>query len=171
MNAQLLAERLIAGPSAGDILAGADTTAFRDLIGNAKARQLFDYWCRLLRAHGLAMKAEFDPLEVPRLLPRIYIEEWDPVEGQSRMRLMGETLKAQWNEDVTGLRTDDYVRGDVNALWKRSDQVVYFEQRVVLLAYNMEYLNRDHCTLIDLTLPMDDRQGRKFAIGYIWEYR
>lgn len=169
MNTQLLAEGLIAGPSVREILEGADTTAFRNLIGNDKARQLFDYWCRLLRDHGLAMKAEFDPLEVPRLLPSIYIEEWDPAERQSRMRLMGEDLKAQWDEDVIGLRTDDYVKGDVNALWKRSDQVVYFEQRTALLAYNMEYLDRDHCTLIDLTLPMDDRRGRKFAIGYIWQ--
>lgn len=168
MNAQLLAEGLITGPSVGEILAGADTTDFQRLIDSDKGRQLFDYWYRLLHEHGLAMKAAFDPLEVPRLLPSIYIEEWDPAVRQSRMRLMGEDLKAQWNEDVIGLRTDDYVKGDVNALWKRSDQVVYFEQRAALLAYNMEYLDRDHCTLIDLTLPMDDRQGGKFAIGYIW---
>jgi hypothetical protein len=169
MNTELLTQGLIAGPTVDDVIAGADTSDFRELIGHDKARRLFDYWCRLLREHGLQMKPAFDPLEVPALLPSIYIEEWDAEAGQSRMRLMGEELKAQWNEDVIGLRIDDYVRGDVNALWKRSDQVVYFDGRAALLAYNMEYQDREHCTLIDLTLPMNDSKGNKFAIGYIWE--
>ncbi len=142
---------------------------FQKLIGNANARRLFDYWSRLLKEHGLAMKQAFDPTEVPALLSNIYIEEWDPAERQSRMRLMGEGLKAKWNEDVVGQRTDDHVKGEANALWKRSDQVVYFEQRPTVLAYDMAYKNRRHCTLIDLALPMEDRQANKFAIGYIWE--
>jgi hypothetical protein len=169
MNSELFAQGLIAGPSTAEILAGTDTTEFRSLIGNAKARQLFDYWVRLLRERGLAMKQDFDPVEVPSLLSNIYIEEWDPEERQSRMRLMGEGLKAQWDADVIGLRTDDYISGNVNALWKRSDQVVYFDQRVAVLAYDMEYQDRPHCTLVDLALPMEDRHGNKFAIGYIWQ--
>ncbi|MEO3428357.1 PAS domain-containing protein [Pelagibius sp. CAU 1746] len=169
MNSDLLAPGLIPGPSVEDILAGADTTEFRRLVGNDSALQLFNYWSRLLREHGLAMKQQFDPLEVPALLSNIYIEEWDPEERQSRMRLMGEDLKAVWNEDVIGLRTDDFVRGDVNALWKQSDRIVYFENRTAILAYNMEYLDRPHCVLRDLTLPMQDHQGNRFAIGYIWQ--
>lgn len=169
MNSELLAQRLILGPSVDEILADADTADFRRLLDNDNALRLFDYWCRLLRHHGLALKPAFDPLEVPALLPSIYIEEWDPVERQSRMRLMGEDLKEQWDEGVIGLRTDDYVKGDVNALWKRSDQVVYFDRRTALLAYNMEYQDRAHCTLTDLTLPMNDGEGNKFAIGYIWK--
>ncbi len=169
MNSELLAQGLVPGPSVDELLAGGDTTGFRSLIGNDNARQLFDYWCRLLREHGLAMKPAFDPLEVPALLPSIYIEEWDPQAQQSRMRLMGEDLKAQWDEEVIGLRTDDYVKGDVNTLWKHSDQMVYFDRRTAILAYSMEYQDRAHCTLVDLTLPMNDGEGNKFAIGYIWE--
>ncbi|WP_193367290.1 PAS domain-containing protein [Pelagibius marinus] len=169
MNTEILARGLIPGPSVDEILADTDTSHFRSLIDNDKALQLFEYWCRLLHYHGLALKPAFDPLEVPALLPSIYIEEWDPEAQQSRMRLMGEDLKARWDEEVIGLRTDDYVKGDVNALWKRSDQVVYFEKRTAILAYSMEYLDRAHCTLIDLTLPMNDDKGNRFAIGYIWE--
>ena len=169
MTSELLEQGLIPGPTADAILAGADTSGFRDLIENEEARRLFDYWCALLREHGLVMKQAFDPLEVPRLLPKIYIEEWDPEIRQSRMRLIGESLKARWNEDIIGLATDDHVKGDVNDLWKRSDHVVHFEQRVALLAYSMEYLDRPHITLIDLSLPMQDHAGNRYAIGYIWE--
>src|SRR3546814_6162628 len=80
------------------------------------------------------------------------------------MRLMGETLKAQWRDSVVGLCTDDYVSGSVAALWKESDTVVYFGRRAAILTYNLKYIDRAHVTLIDLALPMDDESGKKFAI-------
>src|SRR3546814_6278013 len=85
-------------------------------------------WCRLLREHGLRLKAAFDPTAVPRALSNIYLEEYDAERRQGRMRLMGETLKAQWRDSVVGLCTDDYVSGSVAELWKQSDTVVYFQQ-------------------------------------------
>src|SRR3546814_4217427 len=58
------------------------------------------------------------------------------------MRLMGETLKAQWRDSVVGLCTDDYVSGSVAALWKESDTVVYFGRRAAILTYNLKYIDR-----------------------------
>ena len=63
------------------------------------------------------------------------------------------------------------MHGSVNELWKQSDQIVYFDRCTVLLAYNMAYIDRPHCTLIDLALPMNDDAGSKFALGYIWPSR
>src|SRR3546814_725222 len=132
------------------------------------ALALFDYWCRLLREHGLRLKAAFDPTAVPRALSNIYLEEYDAERRQSRMRLMGETLKAQWRNSVVGLCTDDYVSGSVAALWKQVDAIVYFDRRTAILTYNLEYIDRAHVTLIDLALPLDDGSVKKFAIGWAW---
>lgn len=159
---------LFVGPHIDEVLEGADLAAFRARLTNAGALALFDYWCRLLRAHGLRMKPAFDPVEVPRALPNIYLEEYDLERKQGRMRLMGETLKAQWRDSVVGLCTDDYVSGSVAELWKQSDAVVYFERRAAILTYNLEYIDRAHVTLIDLALPLDDEHGKKFAIGCAW---
>ncbi|MFN4764707.1 hypothetical protein ACKGJN_16385, partial [Gillisia sp. Q332] len=101
----------------------------------------------------------------------IYLEEYDAAHQQSRMRLMGETLKAQWSGSVVGLVTDDYVTGSINALWKQSDQLVYFEKRAAILIYSLKYIDRSHCTLIDLALPMDDAEGKMFAIGHASQHR
>jgi hypothetical protein len=159
---------LFVGPHIEEVLAGADLSGFRARLTDAGALALFDDWCRLLREHGLGMKGAFDPTEIPRALPNIYLEEYDAERRQSRMRLMGEALKAQWRGSVVGLCTDDYVSGSVAELWKQSDTVVYFERRAAILTYNLEYIDRAHVTLIDLALPMDDASGKKFAIGYAW---
>jgi len=171
MTSDLPAQGLISGPTVEEVLAGADFAAFRGLLTNAGAQVLFDYWCRLVRENGVAIKHLFDATEVPSALSSIYLEEYDAEHQQSRMRLMGETLKAQWSGSVVGLVTDEYVTGSVNALWKQSDQLVYFEKRAAILIYSLEYIDRSHCTLIDLALPMDDAEGKKFAIGYAWQRR
>jgi len=159
---------LFVGPHIEEVLSGADLSAFRARLGDEGALALFDYWCALLSEHGLRMKAAFDPTGLPRALPNIYLEEYDAERQQSRMRLMGETLKAQWRGSVVGLCTDDYVSGSVAELWKQSDTVVYFDRRAAILTYNLEYIDRAHVTLVDLALPMDDASGKKFAIGCAW---
>lgn len=171
MTSDLPARGLISGPSVEELLAGTDIAAFRRLLTNEGAQALLDYWCRLVRENGVAIKRLFDPTEVPNALSSIYLEEYDKEHQQSRMRLMGETLKAQWSGSVVGLVTDEYVTGDVNALWKQSDRLVYFEKRAAILIYSLEYIDRSHCTLIDLALPMDDAGGKMFAIGYAWQRR
>src|SRR3546814_8492573 len=90
------------------------------------------------------MKAAVDPTRVPHALANIYLEEYDAERQQSRMRLMGETLKPQWRDSVVGLCTDDYVSGSVAALWKESDTVVYFGRRAAILTYNLKYIDRAH---------------------------
>lgn len=159
---------LVLGPHIEEVLSGADLSGFRARLTNEGALALFDYWCALLREHGLAMKAAFDPAAVPRALSNIYLEEYDIVRQQSRMRLMGETIKAQWRDSVVGLCTDDYVSGSVAELWKQSDTVVYFDRRAAILTYNLKYIARPYVTLVDLALPMDDEHGKKFAIGCAW---
>jgi hypothetical protein len=159
---------LFVGPHIEEVLAGVDLSGFRAWLTDEGALALFDYWCRLLREHGLGMKVAFDPTAVSHALSNIYLEEYDAERQQSRMRLMGETLKAQWRGSVVGLCTDDYVSGSVAELWKQSDTVVYFDRRATILTYNLEYIDRAHVTLIDLALPMDDESGKKFAIGYAW---
>ena len=171
MISELPAEGLISGPSVEEVRAGTDVSTFRHLLANQGALALFDYWCRLVHEGGVAIKHLFDPTEVPSALSSIYLEEYDWEYQQSRMRLMGETLKAQWSGSVVGLVTDDYVVGSVNALWKQSDQLVYFEKRAAILIYSLEYIDRSHCTLIDLALPMDNAEGKMFAIGYAWQRR
>src|SRR3546814_6091253 len=123
------------------------------------ALALFDYWCRLLREHGLRLKAAFDPTAVPRALSNIYLEEYDADRRQSRMRLMGETLKAKWRNSVDGLCTDDYVSGSVAELWKQADTIVCFERRMAILTYTLEYIDRAHVTFTDTARPVDDESG------------
>jgi len=169
MSIDLPAEGLITGPSVEEVRAGADLAWFRQLLTEPAALALFDYWCRLVGEHGTRIKERFDPIEVPGALSSIYMEEYDSGLQQSRMRLMGETLKAQWAKKVVGLVTDEYVSGSANALWKESDKVVYFDKCAAVLVYNLEYIDRSHCTLIDLALPMDGAEGKMFAIGYAWQ--
>src|SRR3546814_7526825 len=81
---------LFVGPHFEEVLSGVDLSGFRTRLTDEGALALFDYWCRLLREHGLRLKAAFDPTAVPRALSHIYLEEYHPARRQGRMRLMGD---------------------------------------------------------------------------------
>jgi hypothetical protein len=82
---------LIKGPSFSTGTAGeAEIDEFRAALSNADAVAFFDYWLARCSQADIPGKANIDPIELPRLLHAIYIEEWDKEYRQSRIRLAGE---------------------------------------------------------------------------------
>ena len=169
MNSFIPNNGLVPGPTVSELAQGAKPDAFRTLFQGTAATALFDYWLEFVRDGGIPHKRRFDPLRVPKLLSRMYIEEWEPNRRQSRFRLMGEELRLYFDEGAVGLCTSDHVSGSVADLWDESDQLVYFERRPVLLAYDFSFRDRPHITVADLSLPFVGDGEDAFAIGYIWE--
>ncbi len=160
---------LIAAPPFG---AGDDPAVlsdFRARIGDAGGRRVFDYYTGLVARHGLAVKEHFDPLSLPDLLPALYIEEWDAAAEQSRIKLAGEFIRDMGSGGIVGRKVDDRTEGAINALWKQCDRLNFIEQRATLALYHLDHRDLDFRWVYDLALPVTNRRGERFTIGYAWD--
>jgi len=160
---------LVAAPKFGPNDPVSKLHEFRQRLEDPGARKLLDYWSGLVSVYGLAIKRRFDPLAIPDLLPRIYLEEWDAPTEQSKVRLEGDVLRDLWGGGAVGKTIDDQVTGAVNALWKESDRLNFGERRGTFEVYDLNFRDREYRWVGDLCLPMEDERGEPFSVGYIWD--
>jgi len=73
-------------------------------LADVGLRSLYEYWQRLAaNAAGLPALPSFDPLQLPRLLPNVWIVEVEPATHRFRMRLTGESINAIYGRNIAGL--------------------------------------------------------------------
>ena len=160
---------LIKGPSFATGLAeetGID--AFRAALSNSDATAFFDYWLARCSEAGIPEKADIDPIELPRLLHAIYIEEWDQDSRQSRIRLAGEFHREVAGFNVQGLSVDEHASGQTSEIWKQCDQLNFFELRPTFSGYDLGHVKKAHRYLADLTLPVRVGPDEVLAFGFVW---
>lgn len=82
----------------------------RNTIISPKCTELLEYWWRLQDAKGgrIPVKREFDPTEVPRILPNMATHDFR-TPGKFVVRLFGTALQARMGLDMTGRDYLDYV--------------------------------------------------------------
>lgn len=123
--------------------------------------ELLHYW--ETRRNGAAMpdRADFDPLDVPRLLPNLLLAEAVDGGRDFRIRLYGTALVALSKEERTGKlmseiadvpTTPDPDR--VRNLWLSVNQLAFQNQGPVAIRTTMHLSNRDYITLEGITLPL-----------------
>jgi len=159
---------LIKGPS---FLEGfpdmAEVESFRQEIFDADALSLFEYWISKCSEEAIPTKNEIDPVDLPKLLNRIYIEEWDAEWQQSRLKLAGDFHHQIYGGNVHGLVVDDHVTSETNKLWKQCDQYNFIQLCPTYCGYHLEHVDKGHIKLADLTLPMRDKDEAVCAIGIV----
>jgi hypothetical protein len=70
------------------------------------ARDLLAAWSALPRHDGVPVRADFDPMAVPHILPVVSLIE-RVEEGEWRMRLAGTEIERRWGRTLTGLSYTD----------------------------------------------------------------
>ena len=76
-----------------------------DEVTSARVRTARDYWQSKRSGGSLPLRAQIDPLDVPRLLPYLMLIE--VVEGRLRYRLAGTQVVANAGFDFTGRYLDE----------------------------------------------------------------
>lgn len=160
---------LVKGPSfSSGVPRALEIDEFRGVLPNPDAVVFFDYWLAKCPETGVPDKADIDPVELPRLLHAIYIEEWDKEKQQSRLRLAGEFHREVAGFNVQGLGVDEHASGETKELWKQCDQLNFFELRPTYCGYDLGHVKKPFRFLADLTLPVRAGLDEVLAFGLIW---
>jgi PAS domain len=82
-----------------------------EAIHSAKLRQLYTYW-RSKAANGrLPSRADIDPIEIPQILPYVFLVDVEHGPLRFRFRLVGTQICTWSGRDVTGMYVDDPAYG------------------------------------------------------------
>jgi len=160
---------LVKGPSfAAGMPEEPEVARFRTAIDDAGALAFFDYWTEKCGANDIPGKAQIDPIEIPKLLSAMFIEEWDPRAGQSRIRLAGEFHREPDGSNIQDRTIDELANGETAKLWKTCDRCNFFELRPTICAYDLDHFDKPFVRHADLALPVRDTDSAILVYGYSW---
>lgn len=81
---------------------------FKEALGNGPLLKLFDYWERKADGRRMPEPKAIDPVDIPELLPNLYILDIPRErEASFRFRLAGTGVRELFNQEVTGKRLDE----------------------------------------------------------------
>ncbi len=124
-----------------------------------QSRQLFDYWRRLRRGDGLTRKSDFDPTDVPRLLPFLYLWQLDEDRRDFTGRLFGSVFVDFAGADFKGRKFREVHGAQAEAMFENHlfclEQVTPFVVVRHVHAFPKDYLGYEATIL-----PLVDGQAR-----------
>jgi hypothetical protein len=124
-------------------------------------RLLYRFWLDLAEtADGLPPLQRFDPLQLPRLLPNVWIVEVELATQRFRMRLAGENINAIYGRSIAGLYFKDVFQpGDVEIIVARYSRAL--GEPAIFHASGSVYAAGGNLTVGErLGLPMLGREGQ-----------
>ncbi len=85
----------------------------RDLIADSEHRELLDWWFAARDRRPMPSRADFDPIEHPRFLPRIFLVEVNADPPHFINRLCGTEIDDQQGYSMTGKPFEETFAGDL----------------------------------------------------------
>ncbi|MBI3503437.1 MAG: PAS domain-containing protein [Proteobacteria bacterium] len=75
-----------------------------------KIAALWDYWAGVWgRCGRMPRRADIDPIDIPKLLPNLWIVDYDRPGARFRYRLIGTAVTRAWDGDITGRYLDQEI--------------------------------------------------------------
>ncbi len=120
-----------------------------------KVRALTEYWLSIHPAEGLPGRQHFDPLDIPTLLPNLYLVDVRPETRRFAFRLMGTALVKLFDRDYTGLPFEcAYDSGKRSHSYRDMIEMLRSRQPRWRKAPGYFKRDRDHLTLERVVLPL-----------------
>lgn len=94
---------LLRSPISGDAKPAAPFT-------DPRLEQAYNYWCDKAAGRAMPLRADIDPIEIPKLLPDVMLVERLP-EGRYRYRLIGTGNQSEHGINATGRFLDEVLPG------------------------------------------------------------
>ncbi len=93
-----------------DIVVHASYTKGKELLSSItqwQVKELLEYWLRIHPRNKMPCRADFDPIDIPRILPHIVLMNVEPEPFRLKFRLVGTVVTNAFNRELTGLYFDE----------------------------------------------------------------
>lgn len=87
------------------------TTSFRRRIAHPTLQSLYDYWLARRRDTGFMLRADLDPMAIPRLLKHLILSDVGEDGRAIRYRVVGTDIVAAHGSDYTGKTIEELTSG------------------------------------------------------------
>jgi len=87
----------------------------RPTIASPRLQALYAYWNKQRAGRPMPSRADFDPIDIPRLLPNLLLMDVEPGTGRLKVRVAGTTVVEMYGSDYTGRYLDEIEFGDRRA--------------------------------------------------------
>ncbi len=125
-------------------------------IEHPSLRRLFAYWEKKRGDRLAPARSDIDPVDLPDILPHMFIYRVLDGGGDFRMSLFGTALVDVFGRDFTGESFNNIFMGpDRDAILKEYRQVA-LDARPVCARHDANWINRDHVTYERLLLPVSE---------------
>lgn len=133
----------------------------RDLIVDPEHQSLLDWWLAVRGGRDMPARADFDPIDHPRCLPRIFLVEISPEPPHFLNRLCGTEIDEQQGYPMTGRPFEEVFAGELLRLTTGRFADVAFNRRVSYDSTVFTNADGDRSTRFTrLLLPLSDDGSR-----------
>jgi hypothetical protein len=130
--------------------------AFRAQLALPGQRMLFDYWQDIAGDRAMPVRADFDPLKFPHLLPDLGLIDLREGFDRGHFRLAGTRLRDVYGREITGLRLTEVFSGTRAAQWRTVHSRIATEAVCAQGLLQAPAAERDHVVVQWLRLPLSD---------------
>lgn len=127
------------------------------MIADPEHRALLDWWLETRGAREMPCRADFDPLDHPGFLPRLFIVEVSPQPPHFRYRLCGTEIDEQQGYLMTGRTFEEVFEGELYRFTHERFADVAFNRRI---SYHSTHFSNDNTAkrsrFTRLLLPLSD---------------
>ncbi len=125
-------------------------------IEHPSLRRLFAYWDEKRAGRIAPARDEIDPVDVPDILPNMFIYRVLDGGADFRMSLFGTALVEVFRRDFTGETFEKIFNGPDREAIRAEYRQVAVEARPVCVRHDASWINRDHVEYERLLLPLSD---------------
>ena len=124
------------------------------MIRSERLRQVYAYWASKIVGGRLPSRASIDPVEIPRLLPYVFLVDVEPEPQRFRFRLIGTQICVWAGRDATGMYTDDPAYGPLAGAVTRQYAEVVARRRALYSEQPAPRPERDFMFYDKVVLPL-----------------
>ena len=116
----------------------------------------FDYWDGKRAGRAMPRRRDIAPVEIPRLLPHLVINEFVDAGARIKLRLVGTAIVATYGADYTGKFFDEVFGGERLHYLEEKYRLMSRERRPIFMI--TRYVSRRNVDLVcrRIVLPLSD---------------
>lgn len=136
-----------------------DESEFAARLASQVLRDVFAYWQRRRGTRPMPARADIEPMDIPQLLPHVFIHDVIAAPRDYRARLLGTAIGERYGQDHTGKLIGDIFPEPTLSLVRRIFGTVVGERRPAHATGPVVWRHDEYSVFEAVFLPLADDAG------------